>query len=328
MKLLLIGGTGIISTCIASEAVRRGDEIYLLNRGNRPSLVPEGAKVILGDANVPETADKLAGMHFDVIADFVAYSAAGLAKHLQSFYPYCDQYIFISSATVYSRADQTTPIREDLTPVNNVDWEYCRGKIGGEKYLEMRRVMDSSFCCTIVRPYVTYGDTRIPFPFIAPHHHWTLVDRIQKGKAVILPDTHNTCTLTHSEDFAKAFLGLCGNKKAFGEAFHITSGCTYPWSRVAEIIGDYVGRTPEFAYRSIEYIARKMYADYGDQYSMLKADKATSWVFDNAKLLSVVPDFKPTHTLEDGIKQTLDAMAAHGATGIDERWSALCDELL
>lgn len=327
MKILLIGGTGIISTCIANEAVARGIDIYLLNRGHRPQFVPDGAKVIIGDVNDPETPKKLAGMHFDVIADFIVYTGGGVAKHVDAYYPYCDQYIFISSATVYSRADQKTPIREDVTPANNVDWEYCRGKIGGEKYLEMRRDLDPSFCYTIIRPYVTYGDTRIPFPII-PSPHYTLVNRIKNGKPVLLPDSHNIATLTHSEDFAKAFLGLCGNEKAFGEAFHITSGKTYPWSRVAEIIGDYVGRAPTFAYRSITEISRVLYPEYGDIYSMLKADKATSWVFDNSKLLSVVPDFCPTHTLEDGIFQTLRAIEARGETGSDARFDELCDKIV
>ena len=158
--------------------------------------------------------------------------------------------------------------------------------------------------------------------------HWTIPDRILNGKPIILPDTHNICTLTHSEDFARAFLGLCKNEKAYCEAFHITSGCAYRWSDVASIIGEYFGKAAEFAYVPIESIARKFHADYGDVYSQLKADKSTSWVFDNSKLLSAVPDFAPTHTLKDGIFQTLEAMQHADRTSIDARWSELCDELL
>lgn len=327
MKILLIGGSGIISTCITELAIKRGEDITVLNRGRHAAFLPEGAKVITGDANDPEIGEKLAGLHFDVIADFVAFSTGQLAAHIKAFYPHCDQFVFISSATVYSRADQTTPIKEDVTPVNNVDWDYCRGKIGCEKYLEMRRALDSSFCYTIVRPYVTYGGTRIPFPLI-PSKHWTLVDRVKNGKPLLLPDTHNICTLTHSADFAKAFLGLCKNEKAYGEAFHITSGCTYPWARVGEIIGDYVGKKAEFAYCPIVDIAREMYPTYGDVYSMLKADKATSWVFDNSKLLSAVPDFTCDFSLEDGVRSTLEAFEKRGAYDIDADWSAACDRII
>ena len=327
MKILLIGGSGIISTDITNLALQRGEDITILNRGRHSLRFPDGCKIIIGDANDPAVGEQLAGQHFDVIADFVAFSANQLAAHIKTFYPFCDQFIFISSATVYSRADQITPIREDTTPANNVDWEYCRGKIGGEKYLEMRRALDPSFCYTVVRPYVTYGDTRIPFPLI-PSKHWTLVDRVKSGKPLLLPDTHNTCTLTHTVDFAKAFLGLCKNEKAYGEAFHITSGKTYPWSRVGEIIGDFVGKKAEFAYCPIVDIAREMYPAYGDVYSILKADKATSWVFDNSKILDAVPDFTCDYSLEDGIRRTLDAFVARGSTGIDEAWSATCDRII
>jgi len=108
-----------------------------------------------------------------------------------------------------------------------VDWSYCREKAGCEKYLEMLRDLDPDFCYTVVRPYVTYGRTRIPFPLI-PARHWTIAERIQKGKPILLPALENQIiTLTHSGDFAKAFLGLCANPKAYGEAFHITSGIKY-----------------------------------------------------------------------------------------------------
>ena len=327
MKILLIGGSGIISTSITALAIKRGEDITVLNRGRHAAYLPEGCKVITGDANDPEIGKQLEGEHYDVIADFVAYTPEQLAAHLRSFYPHCDQYIFISSATVYSRADMVTPIREDTTPVNNVDWEYCREKIGCEKYLEMRRIMDPDFCYTIVRPYVTYGDTRIPFPLI-PSRHWTIPARIERGKPILLPDTRNTCTLTHSDDFAVAFLGLCKNERAYGEAFHITSCKTYPWSYVAEIIADYLGNKVKFEYRSIEDIARGMYSKYGDVYSMLKADKSTSWVFDGSKLQSVVPEFAPTISLEDGVRRTLDAIKARGQNIADEEWSAVCDRII
>jgi len=327
VKILLIGGTGIISAYITKLAAKRGEDITVFNRGKHSSPLPEGCKVIIGDANDPEAGKKLSGMHFDVIADFVAFSTGQLAAHVNAFYPYCDQFVFISSATVYSRLDQTTPIREDVTPANNVDWDYCRGKIGGEKYLEMRRALDPSFCYTVIRPYVTYGDTRIPFSLI-PARHWTVVDRIKKGKPLVLPDTHNICTLTHSADFAKAFLGLCGNKKAYGEAFHITSGKTYPWERVGEIIGDHVGKKAEFVYRPITAIARELYPAYGDVYSMLKADKATSWVFDNSKLHDAVPDLTFDISLEEGLCHTLAAFEKRGADVADSRWSEACDRII
>lgn len=49
MKVLFIGGTGLISEAVSRLAVQRGIELYLFNRGERGEFVPEGAKVIQGD---------------------------------------------------------------------------------------------------------------------------------------------------------------------------------------------------------------------------------------------------------------------------------------
>ncbi len=327
MKILLIGGSGMISSSIARIGVERGHEMTVLNRGYHKEYVPDGCTVISGDANDPEISKKLEGMHFDVITVFVAYTPAQLAAHMDAFYPHCEQYIFISSATVYSRADQKTPIREDVTPITNVDWDYAREKIGCEKYLEMRKIMDPDLCYTILRPYVTYGDTRIPFP-LAPYRRWTIAKRIIEGKPILLPNTKNTGTITHADDFATAFFGLCKNEKAYGEAFHITSTDIHPWTDVAEIIGEYFGVETKFAFRSVEDIARGFYPRHPDTYGLLKADKATSWSFDNSKLLSVVPEFSPSVSLREGLYRMLDTVVAHEDFLIDEKWDELCDAII
>ena len=75
MKILLIGGSGIISTDITSLALQRGEDITILNRGRHSLRFPDGCKIIIGDANDPAVGEQLAGQHFDVIADFVAFSA-------------------------------------------------------------------------------------------------------------------------------------------------------------------------------------------------------------------------------------------------------------
>jgi nucleoside-diphosphate-sugar epimerase len=187
--------------------------------------------------------------------------------------------------------------------------------------------MDPDFCYTVIRPYVTYGDTRITFS-LAPALRWTIAQRIKDGKPILLPNVKNTCTFTHADDFAVGFFGLCKNERAYGEAFHITSDFIHPWTDVADIIADYFGTKAKFEFRSIEEIARGMYPMYQDVYEMLKADKATSWIFDNSKLRSVVPEFSPKITLEEGMRRTLDYLIKHEAFATDEQWNETCDRII
>jgi nucleoside-diphosphate-sugar epimerase len=49
LKILIIGGTGLISTAITKQLLERGDEVTLYNRGRSEARFPEGAKFITGD---------------------------------------------------------------------------------------------------------------------------------------------------------------------------------------------------------------------------------------------------------------------------------------
>ena len=66
MKILLIGGTGTISSAVTALAAKRGMEVYLFNRGERlaggdhpvfSDGLPEGIRIIRGDIrNEPKAA--------------------------------------------------------------------------------------------------------------------------------------------------------------------------------------------------------------------------------------------------------------------------------
>ena len=155
---------------------------------------------------------------------------------------------------------------------------------------------------TVVRPYVTYGRTRIPFAVIPGGANWTLANRIENGKPVVLwDDGRAICTLTHTKDFAVGMVGLWGNERAYGEAFHITSDFTQSWKEVVEKIMLAVGTNAPVVSMSSEYIAEKLPEYKG----VLFGDKGTNMIFDNSKLRDVVPEFKSNIKFEDGIKDTI-----------------------
>ncbi len=41
MKVLFIGGTGLISTAVTNQAPKRGIDLYVLNRGNKNNKLPQ-----------------------------------------------------------------------------------------------------------------------------------------------------------------------------------------------------------------------------------------------------------------------------------------------
>ena len=306
-KALFIGGTGTISTAITALAPQCGFELYLLNRGNRQALVPDSVKVIEADINnEADVREKLKDLTFDVVAQFIAFTPDALERDIRLFTGKTKQYIFISSASAYQKP-LSSPVITESTPLYNPFWEYSRNKIACEDFL-MKQYRNHDFPITIVRPSHTYGDFSIPLAIHGRNGNYSVINRIKQGKKVIIHgDGTSLWTLTHNTDFAKAFVGLMGNKHAIGEAVQITSDESLSWNQIYEIIGDALGIAPKIVHIPSDTLA-KAHPDY---LGGLFGDKANSVIFDNTKVKRLVPDYKAVVRFDQGIRQTLAYIEQH-----------------
>jgi len=136
LRVLFIGGTGVISAPAAQRAVAVGHRLTVLNRGSETlRSAPEGAEVLRAD--IRDTASvraALGGRMFDVVVDFVAFTADHVAADIELFTGRTGQYVFISSASAYQKPPARLPIRES-TPLRNPFWQYSRDKIACEDLL-------------------------------------------------------------------------------------------------------------------------------------------------------------------------------------------------
>ena len=183
---------------------------------------------LIADIRKPEeVARALGNQHFDVVIDYLSYTTEQLQNTLGIFNYRCEQFIFISSATVYEKTVENEVFSENKSKKGNERWIYASRKYACERLLEENyRATGQKY--TIVRPYVTYGDTRFPYALIPQNEQWSLAKRLIEGKAIPMwGKGNNVCTLTHTRDFAIAMVGLMGNPKAYNEDFHITSGMEY-----------------------------------------------------------------------------------------------------
>ena len=217
MKILFIGGTGIISSACSRLALQKGMALYLLNRGKSFRPIPEGARVLKGDIRSPESARAVLADHtFDAVVDWVAFTPQHIETDLALFAGRTRQYVFISSASAYQTPPGALPITES-TPLHNPFWEYSRNKIACEERL-MLAYRQENFPITVVRPSHTYDATLLPF-----HGGYTNIARMRQGRPVLVHgDGTSLWTLTHHADFAVGLVGLLGNPHAIGDTFHIT----------------------------------------------------------------------------------------------------------
>ncbi len=303
MKVLFIGGTGNISTPSSRLAIAKGMDLYHLNRG-RSNVKITGVKSILGDINKPGDLIGLKKHTWDVVVNWIAFTPEDIQRDIAMFRGKTNQYIFISSASCY-QTPLRYPVITESTPLCNNLWDYSSDKIKCEDLL-MKAYREEGFPITIVRPSLTY-DTVIPIA-IGGFKEYTTADRILRGKEIIIHgDGTSLWTVTHSDDFAKGFVGLLCLSQALGHAFHITSDEILSWNMIYEILAAGLGCEAKVVHIASDFICKVEPSYTGT----LLADKAESVIFDNTKIKSFVPGFKATIPFATGIKRTLEWLDKH-----------------
>jgi nucleoside-diphosphate-sugar epimerase len=325
MKALFIGGTGYISTAVTALAVERGIELTLINRGQTKAPVPKGVRVINVDVTDTAAVNRALGTEkFDSVTDWIAFTTEHIERDIALFRDRTRQFIFISSASIYQKP-QTHYLITESTPLANPYWDYSRNKIACEELL-LKAYREQGFPITIVRPSLTYGINMVPLAINSWLKQYTIVDRMRKGKPVIVPgDGSSLWVITHNTDFAKGFLGLVGHRQAIGQAFHITTDEVMNWDQFYRITAEAAGVEPNLVHIATDFLVAQVPEWEGG----LTGDKSVSVVFDNSKIKRFVPDYRATTTWAEGIRRSIAWFDADPARKlIDEAENAKWDKVL
>lgn len=326
MRVLFVGGTGLISSACARAAQDAGHEVWLVNRGRSelPTPVPSERVIVADATDASELRAALGGTSWDAVVQCIGFLPEHVSEDIETF-GHVGQYVFMSSASVYEKPPSSWLVTEE-TPKVNPFWDYSQNKIACEEVLQ-RAHEESGFPITIVRPSLTYGPSQIPVIVGSWAKPFTVVDRIRRGAKIIVPgDGTAIWTLTHNSDFAPGLIGLFGQDAAIGQDFHITSSEALSWNQIYTQLGDAIGVEPDILHVPTDAIVAADPSESGS----LWGDKAHSTVFDNSKIRAVVPDFEPSMPFSEGIRETVNWFdAAPGRQAIDDeanaRWDRLSD---
>ena len=325
MKVLFIGGTGLISSACSELAVRRGIDLFILNRARSSKYsVPAGATLLTGDIHDTAAMRALLAAHtFDCVVDWVAFTPQDAQNDIDLFTGKTRQFIFISSASVYQKPSAHYLVTED-TPLANPFWQYSRNKIACEELL-INACREHGFPAVIVRPSHTYGPSQLPLSVCSGQHPWTIMDRMLRGKPVIIPgDGTSLWVLTWNGDFAKAFVGLLGRETTIGQAFHITSDEVLTWAQITTEAAHALGVEPDI----VTIPAKLIMAHAPEDGISVIGDKSHSVVFDNSKIKRWVPGYCATVPWSEGVRKSIAWFRADPARQTidylaNARWDAL-----
>lgn len=231
MKVLIIGGTGLISTGITRLLVERGDEVTLYNRGRTEADIPSGFKLILGDRKDYSAFEaQIANLElFDTVIDMIGFVPEEVESDVRAFQGRTKQFIFCSTIDVYTKPAKRYPIREDeeRQPVESFPYAYDKAKC--ERILEQAHER-GDFLVTIIRPAHTYGEGRGLVDSFRGGTYY--LDRIRQGKPIIVHGDGNSLWAScYRDDVACAFVAAIGNEKTYGKSYHVTGEEWMTWNQ-------------------------------------------------------------------------------------------------
>lgn len=325
MRILIIGGTGVLSSAVVKESLKKNHSIYMINRGNNIKNIPPNVILYKTDyQDLGKVKSFIKNQTFDVVIDFICYNEEQIKYSLDLFGKITKQYIFISSCAVYN-TKICSCCTEDSPKVLEI-WPYSVEKVKCEELLVSEcKTKDIKY--TIVRPCVTYGDTRIPYG-ISPDYgyHWTLIARILNNKPIITWNGGiNRCNIMHVDDFAVAMVGLFGNPKAIDEAFNICGDETPSWNEVLDCISNILNK------KIVRFdLSPELYADEIPwRKGEIIGGRSINAINSNKKIKAIVPEFKCTISLREGIERTINAYRRQNfQKGIDWNFDAQTDRII
>lgn len=325
-SLLIVGGTGVISFAVVNEAVKQGFNVTCINRGkSKNQMLPSEVQVITADYHDRVLIEKkLRNKFFDAVIDVLCYTEEDIDYSVSLFKDKCSQYIFFSSCAVYNKGNGDYECTEE-SPLINPVWQYSINKVKCERKL-IALAEKYKFNYTIVRPAVTYGNTRIPYGITPPYgYHGTLIQRMLHHKPIILWDDGSAIsTITRVEDFAIGLVGLLGNKKAYNEIFHIVGDERHTWKEVIEVLGSILNVSPVYCNVTKEQLAKEIPERKGE----ILGGRGISQLLNNSKIKSVVPEFRTHISLKQGLEMTVDYYRSHNyVNGIDYKFDGVWDRI-
>lgn len=342
MKILIIGGTGTISSAITRQLAAQGHDLWLINRGKSLShrlLLNEGecnkVRHVVCDINDDQQVEhslfpllnQPGGCMFDAVCQFIGFLPSQVERDIRLFGGHTRQYVYISSASAYNKPARSHIITEGTT-LTNPHWQYSRDKIASEELL-MKAYRSQGFPVTIVRPSHTYSERGVPTSVHGPKGSWQVLKRMLDGKPVLVQgDGTSLWTLTWNGDFAKGFVGLLGNPKAIGEAFQITSDESLTWNQIYQSVANALGVDFNPYYVASDFLAKVAPPEWDFEGNLL-GDKSQTVIFDCSKLKHAVSGFQATIRFDEGVRRSVDYLLSHPELQTaDPEFDYWCDKVI
>ncbi|NBD24535.1 NAD-dependent epimerase/dehydratase family protein [Paenibacillus glycinis] len=304
MRIVILGGTGTISTSIVRLLSAQGHDVTCYNRGQSAGELPEGVRVIRGDRQERDLFEQtMQSEQFDAAIDMISFNREDAESSLRAFRG-VKHFVQCSTVCTYGVDYDWLPVSEDhpLRPTTG----YGRGKVEADAVL-MEAYYREGFPVTILKPSTTYGPRPGMLRQVAWDFSW--IDRIMKGKPLLVcGDGKALHSFLHADDAAKAFAGVLGKAHCIGQSYNVVGRGFTTWEQHHKLAMKVLGREVELVGVSLDTL-RTVAAE---RIGICDEIFAHNVYYSSEKLMRDVPEFAPSISLETGMRMVFDAMIAEG----------------
>ena len=325
MRVLIIGGTGLISRGIVKHLLARDAEVTVFNRAQREDTLPAAVKRLTGDRN--QSADferQFAATHFDVVIDMVCFTPEQAASDVRAFHGRCEQFIFCSTVCTYGVKAPPQVLVDESFPQEPISG-YGRNKLACEQIF--RRAQDEGhFQVTIIRPSSTYGAGAPLIDNLEPDAvAW---DRIERGLPVLCAgDGLGLWQSTHRDDCGKLFAYAALQPRTYGQDYNATREEVFTWRDYYRQAAAALGKTAQLVFLPADWIVRHDPSRFG----LLNEISRFHGAYDSAKARRDVPEFVCEIDLTRGATETFADLRRRGAwrdSRADTLYQSMIEEAL
>lgn len=298
MKVIVLGGTGNISTSIVKRLLEQGHDVTCYNRGN--TLASNDVRIIQGDRRDRETFEKTMQQEkFDVAIDMISFTKEDAASSLAAFRG-VQQFIQCSTVCTFGIDYDWFPVSEDhsLRPIT----DYGRGKAEAD-HLLLGAYHSEGFPLTIIKPSTTYGTQMGILRQIAWDYSW--LDRIRKGKPILIcGDGKALHSFLHVDDAAKGFVGVIGKAHCIGQTYNLVPQQFTTWEEHHRTAMKVLGREVDLIGISLDTLT----SFDREKFAICEEIFAHNVYYSSAKIFRDVPEFRPVISLEEGMGRVIEEM--------------------
>lgn len=261
MKLLIIGGSGGLSGCLARMAMDKGHQVWAVTRGKRP--LPQGVRSICADRGDKEMLGRALleqKVTWDAAFDCICMNPFHAQEDLEILPSVTKRLVVISTDSVYDPLHKKVPQTEETDYYEQGD-DYAGNKRKMEEVFLAAE--EPGFHWTIFRPGHMYGPGFVLGCYPEHSRQTDLLDHIRSDRPLGLVGGGNYLTQPiFVEDLAESMLESVGRPGAYGEIFCIGGPQAVPNRAYYELIGQITGHPV-----SIENVPLEGYREAHPQYS-------------------------------------------------------------